>query len=135
MTTLKTTTPPVAINERRQVRHADTRADERWVSVTTHWIHSTAVYLVAEVDGLSCLVGRVSVTQDPARARKAANRLVDQLTEPEPEPASLNTRRPKPRATASGRWKATTTHRGREHSGTFDTKAAAEAFIDKIKEG
>lgn len=134
---------PTTLSKRTQVILADSRTDQRFVSVTTARLHATNVYVVALVDGTDRLISNLSTFTDPRAATRAADRLVTReggkstaAPEPTPPPEPTKTgRKAKPRRKNSGRWRASPTYQGKTHHATFDTKQEAQQFINRVKAG
>jgi hypothetical protein len=66
---------------------ADNPADERWVTLRSVRVCNSDAYVVAVVDGRNVVTDwrAVTLTPDPDRARRAANRLYDRLAIPTEE--------------------------------------------------
>ncbi len=123
------------------VRLTSDPRDDRYISLSTHRIHATNIYVVAEVDSTGRLADprRFSAHTNLTNARKAANRLlsswggVAKREEYPPDPGPEQ-RRPRPVQQANGRWRAKVVRNGTQHQRVFDTEHAAQAFIDRITE-
>ena len=83
---MTTAAPEQITNKRVQVANGSTPAADRFVSLTTHRLLARTVYVVAVVDGTGRLADDRSFIATPTyeRARKHANRLVQQLGKVEP---------------------------------------------------
>ncbi len=132
------TTATANLSRRVPVKVTDQPATDRYVSVTTQWLHATTVYVVAEVDGTGVLAGQLRVFTDGHAATKHADKLIAAVrlkAAQEPEHVKEPTRPSRPRAKRIGekRWRAAVTHQGKTYKRTFGTEQQAEDFIDFIK--
>lgn len=75
-------------SQRVHVRDGATRTDDRFVSLTTHRLHATDVYVVGVLDGTGRLAEPTTLlaTTDLQRARRHANTLFDRWGGEEVEP-------------------------------------------------
>jgi hypothetical protein len=133
--------PDPTVSKRVPVRLSGHPRDDRYVSLTTHRIHATTVYVVAEIDSTGRMTDprRFSAHTTLTSARKAANRLlsswggVAQREEPAPTVES-KPRSVRPRQLANGRWRASIRRNGRQYVRMFDTEREAEHFISQVTE-
>jgi hypothetical protein len=127
------------LSRRVPVKVTDQPATDRYVSVTTQWLHATTVYVVAEVDGTGVLAGQLRVFTDGHAATKHADKLIAagrlKATQQPEHVEPTRSKRPRAKRMGEKRWRANVTHQGKTYKRTFGTEQEAQEFIDFIKSG
>ena len=161
MTTTQTAPNEPIANKRVQVANGQRPADDRFVSLSTHRLLATTVYVVAVIDGTNRVADPATFLATPIyeRARKHANRLTQRLGKVEPthyaehlSPTNPQRRqygipeRPRriakgpiayvepPRRNKYGRWHVAWSVVGsaQEKSRTFATRREADTFHTRL---